>query len=113
MRDLAESQGRFFADLALNSVKIATDLDQKEVFLEKCLNFGLRVPDFFHFQPGSETLIEELRSLRASGLFENRHYFLKPLQLARNERLGNLASFSSEENLLSLLLYIFSAKACA
>ena len=84
MSQEASMSGRDFSDLAINDPAIAELLDNKVSFLKKCQELNLSVPAFASFD---NDLVTELRSLQKTGLFENRHFFLKPLELQREERM--------------------------
>jgi len=60
-------------------------LDDKDVFLQKSQELGLKVPDFKTFF--GQDLAVELGKMRSEGKFNDRHYFLKPLELQREERM--------------------------
>jgi len=85
MQAKANETNRPFFDLGLNDVEMVEKLDDKDVFLQKCQELGLKVPDFKTFF--GQDLSVELETMRSEGKFNDRHYFLKPLELQREERL--------------------------
>ena len=72
--------------MALNDVQLVHELDNKLTFLRKCQEVGLQVPDFVELSPTMP--IDDLRTLRQYGKFDGgKHYFMKPLELQRAERM--------------------------
>merc|ERR1712127_469626 len=85
MQARAVELNRPFSDLAINNLEVIEELDDKDRFLQKCQEMGLKVPDFKTFF--GQDLAMELDVLRSKGKFNGKHYFLKPLELAREERM--------------------------
>jgi len=95
MQAKAKELNRPFFDLGLKNIHNVEELDDKDVFLQKCQKLGLKVPDFKSFF--GQDLIIELEKMRSEGKFNDRHYFLKPLELQRDERL-DMTQIPSEKD---------------
>ena len=67
--------------LIFNEVETTEMLDDKVNFLDECKFMGLSVPMFHRVNSG-----EEVWALRNRGVFENNHFFLKPLVPYSDER---------------------------
>lgn len=85
MQARAAELKRPFFDLAINNLEVIEELDDKHRFLQKSQEMGLPVPDFKTFF--GQDLSVELGTLRSEGKFNGKHYFLKPLELQREERM--------------------------
>lgn len=77
--------GAIAADLSINDTMLAEKLDNKLEFLSLCQNeLKLAVPEYYPLD--KDNMIETLRMLRSQGAFHEKYLFMKPLELARNDR---------------------------
>ena len=66
MQAKANKFNKKFVDLALNDVEMVKKLDDKDEFLKRCQELGLKVPDFKTFF--GQDLVVELGEIRNEGM---------------------------------------------
>lgn len=69
--------------LIFNDHKLTEMLDDKIMFMSECRAMGLSVPDFHPIDS-----VDELRKFALTGIFDDKHYFLKPLSPYSEERVN-------------------------